>query len=123
MPEQTPQITTIAALPNHIGETITLRGWLYNIRSSGKLLFPTFRDGTGTIQGIVPKAAVPEEVFDRIKSLTQESSVIVTGLVRADTRAPSGVELDVHNVEIIHLVPADTPFPISPKEHGVDFLM
>src|SRR5580704_1630694 len=97
----TARIVTIAALPSHIGETITLRGWLYNIRSSGKLLFPTFRDGTGTIQGIVPKAAVPEEVFDRVKSLTQESSVIVTGLVRADTRAPSGVELDVHNVEIV----------------------
>jgi asparaginyl-tRNA synthetase len=123
MPEQTPQIATIASLPSHIGETVTLRGWLYNIRSSGKLLFPTFRDGTGTIQGIVPKAAVPEEVFDRVKSLTQESSVIVTGTVRADTRAPSGVELDVSNVEIVHLVPEATPFPISPKEHGVDFLM
>jgi asparaginyl-tRNA synthetase len=124
MPDQTtPQIATIASLPNHIGETVTLRGWLYNIRSSGKLLFPTFRDGTGTIQGIVPKAAVAEEVFDRVKSLTQESSVIVTGLVRADTRAPSGVELDVANVEIVHLVPESTPFPITPKEHGVDFLM
>jgi asparaginyl-tRNA synthetase len=123
MPEINPQIATIASLPSHIGETITLRGWLYNIRSSGKLLFPTFRDGTGTVQGIVPKAAVPEEVFDRVKSLTQESSVIVTGTVRADTRAPSGVELDVSNVEIVHLVPEATPFPISPKEHGVDFLM
>jgi len=117
------QIAMISALPAHIGETVTLRGWLYNIRSSGKLLFPTFRDGTGTVQGIVPKAAVPEEIFDRVKSLTQESSVIVTGAVRADTRAPSGVELDVSNVEIVHLVPEATPFPISPKEHGVDFLM
>src|ERR1700735_5640301 len=102
MPETNPQIATIASLPAHIGETVTLRGWLYNIRSSGKLLFPTFRDGTGTVQGIVPKAAVPEEIFDRVKSLTQESSVIVTGAVRADTRAPSGVELDVSNVEIVH---------------------
>jgi asparaginyl-tRNA synthetase len=114
---------TISALATHIGETVTLQGWLYNIRSSGKLLFPTFRDGTGTVQGIVPKAAVSEQVFDRVKSLTQESSVIVTGLVRADSRAPSGVELDVHNVEIVHLVPADAPFPITPKKHGVDFLM
>jgi asparaginyl-tRNA synthetase len=114
---------TIASLPAHIGETVTLRGWLYNNRSSGKLLFPTFRDGTGTIQGIVPKAAVPAEVFDRINSLTQESSVIVTGAVRADSRAPSGVELDVLDLQIVHLVPAATPFPISPKEHGVDFLM
>jgi asparaginyl-tRNA synthetase len=118
-----PKIATISTLAAHQGETITLRGWLYNIRSSGKLLFPTFRDGTGTIQGIVPKAAVPEAVFDRIKSLTQESSVIVTGRVRADARAPSGFELDVEDVEIVHLVPEATPFPISLKEHGVDFLM
>jgi asparaginyl-tRNA synthetase len=116
-------IATIATLAAHEGERVTLRGWLYNIRSSGKLLFPTFRDGTGTIQGIVPKAAVSPEVFDRIKSLTQESSVIVTGRVRADSRAPSGFELDVDNVEIVHLVPESTPYPISLKEHGVDFLM
>src|ERR1035441_4273955 len=118
-----PRIATISSLAAHEGETITLRGWLYNIRSSGKLLFPTFRDGTGTIQGIVPKAAVTPEVFDRVKSLTQESSVIVTGQVRADSRAPSGFELDVSDLEIVHLVPEPTPFPIPPKEHGVDFLM
>ena len=116
-------VATIATLAAHEGQTVTLRGWLYNIRSSGKLLFPTFRDGTGTIQGIVPKAAVSPEVFDRIKSLTQESSVIVTGRVRADSRAPSGYELDVDNLEIVHLVPESTPYPISLKEHGVDFLM
>src|ERR1035438_4073590 len=115
-------VAAISALAAHEGERVTLRGWLYNIRSSGKLLFPTFRDGTGTIQGIVPKAAVPPEVFDRVKSLTQESSVIVTGRVRADLRAPSGFELDVENVEIVHLVPESTPFPISLKEHGTDFL-
>jgi asparaginyl-tRNA synthetase len=118
-----PPIATISTLAAHEGETVTLKGWLYNIRSSGKLLFPMFRDGTGTIQGIVPKAAVPEEVFERIKSLTQESSVIVTGKVRADSRAPSGFELDVADVEIVHLVPTDTPYPITPKEHGTDFLM
>jgi asparaginyl-tRNA synthetase len=116
-------VATIATLAAHEGQTVTLRGWLYNIRSSGKLLFPTFRDGTGTIQGIVPKAAVPSEVFDRIKSLTQESSVIVSGRVRADSRAPSGYELDVDNLEIVHLVPLDAPYPITPKEHGTDFLM
>jgi asparaginyl-tRNA synthetase len=116
-------VATIATLAAHEGQTVTIRGWLYNIRSSGKLLFPTFRDGTGTIQGIVPKAAVPSEVFDRIKSLTQESSVIVSGRVRADSRAPSGYELDVDNLEIVHLVPLDAPYPITPKEHGTDFLM
>jgi asparaginyl-tRNA synthetase len=118
-----PPVATIASLAAHVGETITLRGWLYNMRESGKLLFPIFRDGTGTIQGIVPKAAVPPEVFDRVKSLTQESSVIVTGRVRADTRAPSGFELDVEDLQIVHLVPESAPYPITPKEHGTDFLM
>jgi asparaginyl-tRNA synthetase len=114
---------TIATLAGHLGETITLRGWLYNLRESGKLLFPIFRDGTGTIQGIVPKAAVTPEVFARIKGLTLESSVIVTGSVRADSRAPSGFELDVIDLEIVQQVAAETPFPITLKEHGVDFLM
>ena len=70
----TTPIATIASLSQHEGQTITLRGWLYNLRASGKLLFPIFRDGTGTIQGIVPKAAVPEEVFETLKSLTLERS-------------------------------------------------
>ena len=116
-------LTTIAAIGKHEGETVTVRGWLYNSRASGKLLFPIFRDGTGTIQGIVPKAAVPPEVFDAIKGLTQESSVIVTGKVRADVRAPGGYELDVETVEVQQRVPEDAPYPISLKDHGVDFLM
>src|SRR6202453_3194879 len=124
-PTSTPSapIATIASLSQHEGHTITLRGWLYNLRASGKLLFPIFRDGTGTIQGIVPKAAVAEEVFETLKNLTLESSVIVTGKVRADSRAPSGYELDVENVEVLQRVPEETPFPITLKEHGVDFLM
>src|SRR5450432_3607198 len=116
-------IATIASLSQHEGQTITLRGWLYNLRASGKLLFPIFRDGTGTIQGIVPKAAVPELVFETLKNLTLESSVIVTGKVRADARAPSGFELDVEGIEVVQRVPDETPFPITLKEHGVDFLM
>ena len=116
-------VVTIATIGQHEGQTITLRGWLYNIRSSGKLLFPTFRDGTGTIQGIVPKAAVPEHVFETLKNLQLESSLTVTGKVRADSRAPSGYELDVENVEVLQRVPEETPFPITLKEHGVDFLM
>jgi asparaginyl-tRNA synthetase len=115
--------TTIARIGEHEGRSVTLHGWLYNLRESGKLLFPIFRDGTGTIQGIVPKAAVPPEVFDAIKGLTQESSVIVTGKVRADKRAPGGYELDVEGIEVVQRVPEDTPFPISLKEHGTDFLM
>jgi asparaginyl-tRNA synthetase len=116
-------VATIATLSRHDGKRITLRGWLYNLRESGKLLFPIFRDGSGTVQGIVPKAAVPPEVFDRVRGLTQESSVIVTGKVRADRRAPGGYELDVENVEVVQQVPEDAPFPITLKEHGVDFLM
>jgi asparaginyl-tRNA synthetase len=119
----TPVLTTIAELKQHIGQAVILRGWLYNLRSSGKLLFPTFRDGSGTVQGIVPKAAVPEEVFETLKGLTLESSLIVTGTVREDQRAPSGVELDVTGVEVTQRIPEDTPYPISLKEHGVDFLM
>ena len=117
------QAATIAALHQYAGQAVTLRGWLYNIRESGKLLFPIFRDGTGTVQGIVPKAAVGQEVFDRVRSLTQESSVIVTGRVRADKRAPGGFELDVEDVEVVQRVSEEEPFPITPKEHGVEFLM
>src|SRR6202034_4229374 len=98
-------LATIATLNQHEGKAVTLRGWLYNMRESGKLLFPIFRDGTGTIQGIVPKAAVAAEVFERIKGLTQESSVVVRGKVRADARAPSGFELDVEDVEVVQRVP------------------
>ncbi|QHS52856.1 asparagine--tRNA ligase [Edaphobacter sp. 12200R-103] len=116
-------VVTIATIGQHEGKTVTLRGWLYNIRSSGKLLFPTFRDGTGTIQGIVPRAAVPEQVFETLKGLQLESSLTVTGKVRADSRAPSGYELDVENIHVLSAVSPDDPFPITLKEHGVDFLM
>ena len=116
-------LTTIRDIGQHQGQTIQLRGWLYNLRASGKLLFPIFRDGSGTIQGIVPKAAVPPEVFETLKNLTLESSVTVTGKVRADQRAPSGYELDVENIHVTQRVPDEEPFPITLKEHGPDFLM
>ncbi|MGA2203925.1 MAG: asparagine--tRNA ligase [Terriglobales bacterium] len=116
-------ISTIAQIGAHEGQSVTIRGWLYNLRESGKLLFPQFRDGSGVIQGVVPKNAVPPEVFEAIKGLTQESSVIVEGKVRADKRAPGGYELDVSNVEVVQRVPEADPYPITPKEHGVDFLM
>ena len=116
-------ITTIAEIGKHEGQSVTIRGWLYNLRESGKLLFPQFRDGSGVIQGVVPKNAVPPEVFDAIKGLTQESSVIVEGKVRADKRAPGGYELDVTNVQVVQRVPETDPYPITPKDHGVDFLM
>jgi asparaginyl-tRNA synthetase len=116
-------ITTIAEIGKHEGQSVTLRGWLYNLRASGKLLFPQFRDGSGVIQGVVPKNAVTPEVFEAVKGLTQESSVIVEGKVRADQRAPGGYELDVVNVQIVQRVPESDPYPITPKEHGTEFLM
>ncbi len=116
-------ITTIAEIGKHESQSVTIRGWLYNLRESGKLLFPQFRDGSGIIQGVVPKNAVTPEVFEAIKTLTQESSVIVEGKVRADKRAPGGYELDVAGVQVIQRVPETSPYPITPKEHGTDFLM
>ena len=116
-------IATIAEIGKHDGQTVTIRGWLYNLRESGKLLFPIFRDGSGQIQGVVPKNAVSPETFDAIKGLTQESSVIVEGKVRADKRAPGGYELDVANIQVVQRVAEADPYPITPKEHGTDFLM
>jgi len=116
-------VSTISEIGKHEGQSVTIRGWLYNLRESGKLLFPQFRDGSGIIQGVVPKNAVAPEVFDAIKTLTQESSVIVEGKVRADKRAPGGYELDVSNVQVLQRVPETDPYPITPKEHGTDFLM
>ncbi len=116
-------VATIATLGQYEGQSVTLRGWLYNSRESGKLLFPIFRDGTGTVQGVAHVKSVPAEVFEKLKGLTQESSVIVTGKVRADKLAPGGYELDVENVDVVQRVPESDPYPITLKEHGVDFLM
>jgi asparaginyl-tRNA synthetase len=116
-------VSTIADIGKHQGQTVTIRGWLYNLRESGKLLFPIFRDGTGTIQGVVAKNAVSPEIFDAVKNLTQESSTVVEGKVRADKRAPGGYELDVSNVQVLQRVAEADPYPISLKEHGIDFLM
>jgi len=116
-------VTTIREIGRHEGQSVTIRGWLYNLRESGKLLFPQFRDGSGIIQGVVVKSQVSPELFDAIKNLTQESSVIVTGKVRADKRAPGGYELDVTDAQVVQRVKEDDPYPISLKEHGVDFLM
>ena len=118
-----PPVATIATIGQHEGQSVTLQGWLYNLRESGKLLFPIFRDGTGSIQGVAHVKSVTPEVFDALKGLTQESSVIVTGKVRADKRAPGGYELDVEDLKVMQRVPESTPYPITLKEHGVDFLM
>ncbi len=114
---------TIWSAAKHVGETVSIPGWLYNLRKSGKIAFPQLRDGTGIMQCVAVKSALPEPVFDAIKDLTQESSVIFTGKIRADERAPGGYEMDVENVEVLQRVPEADPYPITPKEHGVDFLM
>jgi len=114
---------TIAQAGEFVGQTVELRGWLYNLRKSGKILFPLFRDGTGILQGVVVKSQVSEELFARVRDLTQESSLVATGSVRAEPRAPGGFEMDVAGVEVLQRVPEADPYPITPKEHGVDFLM
>ncbi|MGC1633917.1 MAG: OB-fold nucleic acid binding domain-containing protein, partial [Candidatus Acidiferrales bacterium] len=114
--------TTIEKAGVHAGATIMIRGWLYNLRESGKLLFPIFRDGTGIIQGVVSLKEYPD-AFAALKGLPQESSVIVTGAGRAEPRAPGGFEIGVTSVEVIQRVADSEPYPIQLKEHGVDFLL
>ena len=104
----------------HAGEEVTIKGWLHNRRSSGKIHFLILRDGSGFIQAVMSKAAVGEELFKAADHLSQETSVIVTGTVRADTRAPSGYEIDVKELEVVG---PSHDFPITPKEHGVDYLL
>jgi asparaginyl-tRNA synthetase len=104
----------------HAGEQVTIKGWLHNRRSSGKIHFLILRDGSGFIQAVMSKAAVGEELFKAADHLSQETSVIVTGTIRADTRAPSGYEIDVKELEVVG---PSHDFPITPKEHGVDYLL
>ena len=111
--------TYINELKNHIGEEVTLKGWLYNSRSSGKLVFLQLRDGTGIVQCVVFKPN-SEDIFENAKALGQESSIVVRGTVKEDTRSPIGVELDVTGLEVIQNA---SEYPITPKEHGTEFLM
>lgn len=112
--------STIALVGRHVGETVTIGAWVNNKRSSGKIQFLQLRDGTGYIQGVIVKSEVSEDIWNDAKSLTQESSLYVTGVVREEPRSQSGFELTVTGIEIIHLT---ENYPITPKEHGVDFLM
>jgi asparaginyl-tRNA synthetase len=104
----------------HVGTPVTLKGWLANRRSSGKIHFLQVRDGSGFIQAVMSKAQVGDEAFATADHLSQESAIIVHGTPRADSRAPGGYELDVTGLEVVG---AAKDFPITPKEHGVDFLM
>ncbi len=115
-----PQTAYIEDIARFEGQTVTLRGWLHNRRSSGKIHFLIVRDGTGFMQAVMSKAAVGEENFVKADHLGQESAIIVTGTVRADKRAPGGYELDVTGFEVVS---GSHDFPITPKEHGVDYLL
>jgi len=115
-------VVTIERVGEHPNEEVTIRGWLYNLREAGKLLFPIFRDGTGLLQGVVSQKEQPE-AFAALRGLTQESSVIVTGRIRSEPRAPGGFEIGVTRVEVVQSVSASEPYPIQLKEHGVDFLL
>jgi len=112
--------TTIAEVKNYVGQTVTIGAWLANKRSSGSIAFLQLRDGTGFIQGVVVKNEVDESVFKIAKSMTQESSMYITGEVREDERSPFGYELNVKNIELIH---ESQDYPITPKAHGTEFLM
>ncbi len=113
---------TISQAAGHENETVQIPGWLFNLRKSGKIVFPQLRDGTGLMQCVAVKNALPEDVFESIKNLTQESSIIVTGKIRADARAVGGFEMDVEGLEVIQRVSEADPYPITPKEHGTEFL-
>lgn len=113
--------TTIDKVGQFENQQVLIKGWLYNIRSSGKIHFLQIRDGFGFIQGVVVKSDVGENTFELCKTLTQESSIEISGLVRKDDRAPGGYELSVTDVKLIK--PAQENYPVSHKEHGVEFLM
>jgi asparaginyl-tRNA synthetase len=113
-------LPAISDLPRHLGESVTLRGWLYHWRKGGKIWFLVLRDGSGYLQAVVSKADVSESVWNDATRATQESALRVTGVVRSDPRSPGGVELGVTDLTILDL---GHDFPITPKEHGVDFLL
>src|SRR5512141_793333 len=110
----------IEDIARHEGQSVTLKGWLHNRRSSGKIHFLTLRDGSGFIQCVMTRQSVGDEMFRQADHLAQESALAVTGTVRADSRAPGGFEVDVTALEVIS---ESKDYPITPKEHGVDFLM
>jgi len=114
------QTCLIRDVGRHVGQTVKIGCWMYNKRSSGKIQFLQLRDGTGTIQAVVVKNEVPDDVWDACTRLTQESSLYAVGTVREDPRSPSGYELALAGVDVIQVTEG---YPITPKEHGIDFLL
>jgi asparaginyl-tRNA synthetase len=115
-----PKQASINQLAQHTGTEVSIQGWIYNLRSSGKILFPQLRDGTGIVQCVVLKNSVAPELWETLKALGQESAIVVRGKVRADSRAPGGFEIDVTDARVLQEV---HDYPITPKEHGTEFLM
>ncbi|HEY8188773.1 MAG TPA: asparagine--tRNA ligase [Pyrinomonadaceae bacterium] len=115
-----PSRAFINELSQHVGREVTIKGWLYNLRSSGKILFPQLRDGTGVVQCVALKNSVAPEVWDALKGLGQESALEIRGTVREDSRAPGGYEIDLLDAEVFDEV---HDYPITPKDHGTEFLM
>src|ERR1041384_64754 len=118
MADTTPRIADLRA---HVDQTVTVRGWVTHVRSSGKIAFAVIRDGTGIVQAVFVKSDLPAEIWNRFKELTLETSVHVSGVVRVEPRAPGGYELGVTQLTIFGASPLD--YPIQPKEHGIDFLL
>ncbi len=110
----------VSEIAQYVGQEVVLKGWLYNKRSSGKIMFPQIRDGSGIIQGVVLKTQVPERVWDELEHLPQESSLIVRGTVREEKRAPGGYEIEIHDAEIVSIA---EPYPLGKKDHGIEFLL
>lgn len=119
---QIPRIR-IAEAGKHVGQEVELAGWLYNLRKSGKIVFPQLRDGSGIMQCVGVKSELPEELFETLKHLTQESSLTITGRIREEQRAQGGYELDITGVQVLQRVSESDPYPITPKDHGIEFLM
>ena len=117
----TPPYSRISELPRHSGEVVRVRGWVHHLRSSGKVAFVVMRDGTGLLQAVIVKNAVPPESWAAFGQLTQEATIEVEGEVKADARAPGGYELGVSSLAVLGTSPID--YPLQPKEHGIDFLL
>jgi asparaginyl-tRNA synthetase len=113
-------VTPIRALSDHVGESVSIRGWIWNRRSSGRIHFLLLRDGTGEVQAVMRAHRVPADLFQRVDHLGQETAVIVVGTVREDPRAPAGVEVEIDDLTVVG---ESEGYPITPKEHGVDYLM
>ena len=113
--------TTVSKISDHVGQDVELKGWCYNFRSSGKIFFLQFRDGTGRVQVVYSKGDLSEEQWEALQSIRLESSVILSGLVKEDSRAPSGFELEGRGITVVQV--AEEGYPIGKKDHGPDFLL